>query len=137
MNFALSKKPNRIRNRLMREVAADDTRVGDGIVWLADAGQKQELHVEDGEGREDDEVCRLLPFLAAGVDESDAGRSLARLVVLMRVTSQLSRAVEVGLAHQDREDRRLRARLGIIAAAEPFAEATIRARPQPHAERVV
>ena len=77
LNLSLSKKPIDVRDGLMGEVAPDHAGVGDGIVGRADARQQQQLHVEDCEGAEHHEIRRLLPFLAAGVDEGDAGRALA------------------------------------------------------------
>ena len=64
----------------MREVAADHAGVGDRVVGLADLRQQQKLHVEHRVGRQDHEIGRLLPFLAAGVDEGDAGGALAGAV---------------------------------------------------------
>ena len=65
LNLSLSKNPMALGDRLMGEVAADHTLIGDRIVGLADARLQQELNVEDGVSGQDDEVGRLLPFLAA------------------------------------------------------------------------
>ena len=136
LNFVLSKKPLTRRDRLVREVAADHALVGDRVVRLADARQQQQLHVEERKARQDHEIGRLLPFLAAGVDEGDAGGALAGAVEVDPGHLAIVARGEIRLAHQHRQDRRLRARLRIVAAAEPFAEAAIGARPQRHAERI-
>ena len=54
-----------VGDRLMGEIAADDTLIGDRIIRLADARHHEEVNVENGERGQDDEVGRLLPFLAA------------------------------------------------------------------------
>jgi len=77
--------------------AADHALVGDRIVGLADLREQKKLDVEKRKGRQDHEIGRLLPFLAAGVDEGDAGRALADRSVLIRVTSELSRSEKFDL----------------------------------------
>ena len=62
LNFLLSKKPFDARHCLVREVAADHARVGDGVVGLTDLRVQQQLHIEHRKCREDHEVGRLLPF---------------------------------------------------------------------------
>src|SRR4051794_41958843 len=44
--------------------------------------------------------------------------------------------LEVWLAHQHRQDRRLGTRLRVVRAPEPLTEATVRARTQAHPERI-
>jgi len=80
VEFVLVEESDCLGDRLVGEVAADHARVGDRVVRLADARQQQELDVEDREGREDDEVSRLFPFVAARIDEGDPGSPFAGTV---------------------------------------------------------
>ena len=80
LNLSLSKNPMASEIVWWVKLRPITPLIGDRIVGLADARHQQELNVEDGEGGEDDEVSRLLPLLAAGIDEGDAGRSLAGAV---------------------------------------------------------
>jgi hypothetical protein len=73
-------EPEHVRDGLVREVAADHSFVGDGIIRLSDFRQQQKLHVENRKSRQDHEISRLLPFLSRGVDEGNAGRALPRAV---------------------------------------------------------
>ncbi len=124
------------RHGLVGEVAADVARAGLRIVGLADPGEQQKLDVEQLKCAQEDEVGRLLPFLAGGVDEGDAGRALAAAVEVDARDLAFGARREVRLAHQRRQNRGLRARLRIVGAAEPFAEAAIGALPELDAERV-
>ena len=110
--------------------------IRDRIVGLADARQQQELNVEDRKGGEDHEVGRLLPFLAARIDKGDAGRAFAGVVDIDARHLAFGAVAEVRFADQHRQNRRLRAGLRIVAAAEPFAEAAIGAGSEPDAERI-
>jgi hypothetical protein len=124
------------RNGLVRVIAADHAAVGHRIIGLADLRQQQKLDVEHRVGRQDHQVGRLFELLAACIDEGHAGRTLAGPV---RVDPQHLGIVarrEVRFAHQHRQDRRLRTGLGIVAAAEPLAEAAIGARAHAQAERI-
>ena len=126
-----------VGDRLMGEIAADDAGIGDGVVGLADAREQQKLHVEDGIGRQDHEIGRLLPLVAVGIDKGDAGRALARCIEIDARHLAVVARREIRLAQQHRQDRGLRRCLGVIAAAEPFAEAAIGAGAEPHAERIL
>jgi len=76
VEFVLVEESDGLGDRLVREVAADYSLIGDGIVGLADARQQQELNVEDAEGREDDVSTKVTPV--ARLPEGST---------LMRVTS--------------------------------------------------
>ena len=110
--------------------------IGDGVVGLADLRQQQELHVEHRIGRENHELRRLLPFFAAGVHERHPRRPLAGGVEVDAHHLRIGPKSEIRLAQEHRQDRRLRTRLGIVGAAEPFAEAAIAAGAHPDAERI-
>ena len=83
-----------------------------------------------------DEIGRLLEFLARRIHIGDAGRRLARPVEIDAGDFAFGARLEIRFAHQHRQDRGLRTGLGIIGAAEPFAEAAIGALPERDAERI-
>src|SRR5262249_58707846 len=72
---------------LIGVIAPNHALVRARIVWLADAGNKKQMHVEQLEGAEQHEVGRLLPFVAAGIDIGNAG-------------CRLSRALQVGVQYR-------------------------------------
>ena len=136
VEFVLVEEAEDVGDRLVSEVAADHARVRHRIVRLADARHQEEVNVEDGEGGEDHEVGRLLPFLAARIDKGDAGRAFAGGVDIDAGHLAFGAVAEVGFPDQHRKDRRLRGGFRIVAAAEPFAEAAIGAGPEADAKRV-
>ena len=121
---------------LVGEVAADHALAGVHVIRLANAGEQQQLHIEHLEGAEEDHLGRLLPLAALRVDISDAGRPLAGIVEIDPRNLAFGARLEVRSPHQHRQERYLRARLRVIAAAEPLAEAAKGARPKRDAERV-
>src|SRR6185437_6681404 len=125
-----------IGDGLVGEVAADDAAIGNRIVRLPDIREQQQLHVENRIGAEKHQISGLFPFLTAAVDEGDAGRPApARVEIDARDLALIARR-EIGLAHQNRQDGRLRTRFRVISAAEPLAEPAIAAGSLTHAEGV-
>src|SRR6185312_8703567 len=55
VEFCLVEKSIDARHRLVSEIAADDTAVGNRIVRSADLRQQQELNIEHRVGRQDDQ----------------------------------------------------------------------------------
>ena len=134
--FVLVEEPDRGRHRLMGEIAADLALAGLRIVGRADARQQQKLDVEKLERAQQHEIGRLLPFVARCIHIGDAGRPFAGAVEIDAHHFALGARLEIRFAQQHRQDRRLRARLGIIGAAEPFAEAAKGALAELDAERI-
>ena len=75
----------------------------------------------------DDELGRLLEFAAAGVDVGHPRRVLAARIEIDPGHVRMRPVFEVVAMQQDGEYTRLGARLRIVAAAEPFAVAAVRA----------
>jgi hypothetical protein len=75
--FLFVEEADDVRDRLVREVAPDHSFVLDGVISLADPGEHQQLHIEDGVCRKDDELRGLLPLLTARIHERDACGSVA------------------------------------------------------------
>ena len=80
MYLSLSKKPNRGRHGLMREVAPDLALAGLRIVRRADARQQKQLHVEQRERAKEHKIGRLLEFFAGRIHISHAGCALAGII---------------------------------------------------------
>jgi hypothetical protein len=136
VEFLVVEKSDRGRGRLMGEIAADLSLAGLRVVGRADARQQQELDVEKLERAQQHDVGRLFPFFARRIHVADAGGPLAGAVEIDAHHLALGAGLEIRLAQQRRQNGRLRARLGIIGAAEPFAEAAKGALPEPDAERI-
>ena len=136
VELRIVEKPVHARHCLVREVAAYHAGIGCGIVRLADLRQQQKLHVEQRESRQDHQIGGLFPFHAAAIHEGDAGGALAGAVGIDLGDFRIVARGEIRFAHQHRQDRGLRAGLGIVGAAEPLAIAAIGARPHPHAKRI-
>src|SRR5665213_1113311 len=78
----------------------------------------------------------LLEFLALLRHIGDAGGAFTVLVVIDPDNLGSGPKLEVRLAHQDRQDRRLRTGLRIVAAAVFFAKPAIAALSERHSEGI-
>ena len=137
MNFAGSKKLVTSEMVWWVKLRPMTPELAFGIVGLADARQQQKLHVEDGKGGQDHQIGGLFPFIAVGIDERDAGSALAEGIDIDPRHLAVVARRKIRLAQQRRQDRGLRRRFGVIAAAEPFAESAKGAGSQPHAKRIL
>src|SRR5580692_1461313 len=97
---------------------------------------QQQLDIEHRISREDHEVGGLLPLLIAGVYERHTGCTRPGGVSIDFDDLGIVAEREIRFADQNRQDRGLRACLGIVAATEPFAESAIGALPQTRSKRI-
>lgn len=92
----------------MREIAADHAGIGRGIVGLSDARHQQKLDVENRIGGEQNEIGRLLPLIARGIDKRLACGALAGAVEIDPRDPAVVACRKVGFADQRRQDGGLR-----------------------------
>ena len=117
-------------------VAADHALPGLRVVGLADSRQQHQPHIEQRESADQHDIGGLLPFLARRIDIGDAGGALAGRIQIDLGHFGFGLRAEIGKAQQCRQHAGLRARLGIIAAAEALAESAIGALAELDAERI-
>ena len=94
------------------------------------------VHVVEREGADEDDFRGLLPFGTGAVHVGHAGRMLAGAIEIDLEHLAFGARLEIRFAHQHRQHGGLRARLRVIGAAEPLAEAAIGALPHADAERI-
>ena len=99
---------DKLRLAALREDTLDAD-VSDLHIEIETDDEARTLTVRDnGIGMSYDEVGRLLPLVARGIDESHAGGALAGAIDIDPRHLAVVTCREVGLAHQRRQDRGLR-----------------------------
>src|ERR1700731_4379694 len=120
----------------MREIAADLALAGPWIVRRADSGQQQKLDIKQLKCAQQNEIGRLLEFLARRIHISYPGCPLAGVVQINSHDFTFGTRLEIRIAKQYRQDRRLRRRLRVVGATEPLAEAAKGALSKRYAEGI-
>src|SRR5579863_5023760 len=109
-------------------VAANDALAGHRVVGPADARPQHQMDIAERIGGKDHEAARLLEFPSARVD---IGYTLGALPCSIEVYLEHPRVgsyLDVGFFRSERNDREMRARLGVCLAAKAFAVAAVVAR---------
>ena len=134
--FVLVEEGDRGRHGLVREITPDLALAGPRIIRRANSGQQQQLDVKELERAQKHEIGGLLAFLARRIHIGHTGGPFAGAIQIDAHDFTLGTRLEIRIAKQHRQNRRLRRSLRIIGAAEPFAEAAKCALPERHAERI-
>ena len=124
------------RGDLVGVIATDHAAPRRGVIRRADLRQQQQVHVVLGERAQHHHAGGLFDLVAIHIHIGDAGGALAGVVGVDPGDVAARAVAEIGLLQQHRQDRGLRAGLGIVAAAEPLAVTAIRALAHLHAQRV-